>query len=147
MAENPWGLSDLRRSGANSSGDPEGGVSVLLTLLLLSVLLNAAFQLSLKHGITALRGIRLENLLRPASVSRVLTSPFLLISVVLMVSSTVLWLKVLSMTDLSFAYPFQSLTLVLISVGSIVFLKERIGARQWGGILLIIFGIFLVSQS
>jgi drug/metabolite transporter (DMT)-like permease len=64
-----------------------------------------------------------------------------------MVASTVLWLKVLSMAELSFAYPFQSLTLVLISVGSIVFLKERIGARQWGGILLIVSGIFLVSQT
>jgi drug/metabolite transporter (DMT)-like permease len=122
-------------------------VSLLICLLLLTVLLNAAFQLSLKHGIMALRGISLRNILRPSSITQLLTSRYLLVSVVLMASSILLWLKVLSMTELSFAYPFQSLTLVLISLGSIVVLKERIGSRQWTGIALIMCGIFLISQS
>jgi uncharacterized membrane protein len=122
-------------------------VSVLIALLLLTVLLNTAFQLSLKYGISALEGISLKNVLKPGAVRHVLTNPFLILGVVLMVASTVLWLKVLSMAQLSFAYPFQSLTLVLISVGSIVFLKERIEVKQWIGIALIILGIVLVSQS
>jgi drug/metabolite transporter (DMT)-like permease len=95
----------------------------------------------------ALRGIRFENLLHLSSIAQLLTTRYLLVSVALMASSMLLWLKVLSMTELSFAYPFQSLTLVLISVGSIVVLKERIGSRQWTGIVLIIFGIFLIAQS
>lgn len=122
-------------------------MSLVLILLLLSVLLNTAFQLALKRGILALQGISLQSLLRPASVSRILTSPFILLSVMLMTSSMALWLKVLSMTDLSFAYPFQSLTLVLISLGSVVFLKERVAAKQWSGILFILCGIFLISRS
>jgi drug/metabolite transporter (DMT)-like permease len=146
MAARGWGVIDLcgRRT---DSPDKEGLLSLVIFLLLLTVLLNTAFQLSLKHGIMALRGISLQNMLHPRSIAQLLTSRYLLVSAALMASSMLLWLKVLSMTELSFAYPFQSLTLVLISVGSIIVLKERIGSRQWTGIALIMFGIFLISQS
>ena len=147
MAARGWGAIDLCRRRTDSRRDKEALVSLVIFLLLLTVLLNTAFQLSLKHGIMALRGISLENLLHPSSIAQLLTTRYLLVSVALMASSMLLWLKVLSMTELSFAYPFQSLTLVLISVGSIVVLKERIGSRQWTGIVLIIFGIFLIAQS
>jgi len=147
MAARGWGAIDLCRRRTDSRRDKEALVSLVIFLLLLTVLLNTAFQLSLKHGIMALRGIRFENLLHLSSIAQLLTTRYLLVSVALMASSMLLWLKVLSMTELSFAYPFQSLTLVLISVGSIVVLKERIGSRQWTGIVLIIFGIFLIAQS
>jgi undecaprenyl phosphate-alpha-L-ara4N flippase subunit ArnE len=64
-----------------------------------------------------------------------------------MVPAMILWLKAISMTDLSFAYPFLSLSLVLIAMGSIVFLKEAMTARQWTGVALILLGIVLISRT
>jgi drug/metabolite transporter (DMT)-like permease len=115
--------------------------------LLLSVLMNAVAQLSLKHGMTALREVNAGALARPTSLAPILMNSFILIWMALLVPSMLLWLKALSMTDLSFAYPFQSLSLVLISLGSVMFLNERVTVRQWAGIALILLGIILISHG
>jgi undecaprenyl phosphate-alpha-L-ara4N flippase subunit ArnE len=109
--------------------------------------MNTVSQLSLKRGIMTLHGVNLQNLRSPATLVRILTSPFIVIWAVLLVPSMLLWLKAISMTELSFAYPFLSLNLVFISLGSILFLKERVSARQWTGITLILLGIVLISGS
>lgn len=122
-------------------------MTAIVILLLLSVLTNAAFQLSLKRGILGLRGSGFRGFRDGRSIFCVLSNPFILFAAALLLPSMLLWLKALSMTDLSFAYPFQSLTLVLISLGSMVFLKERVATRQWAGIALIVLGIFCISYS
>jgi uncharacterized membrane protein len=86
-------------------------------------------------------------MMQPGLLVRVFTNSFLVIWLVLLLPSMLLWLKALSMTDLSFAYPFQSLNLVLISLGSVVFLKERVTTCQWTGIGLILLGLLLISCS
>jgi undecaprenyl phosphate-alpha-L-ara4N flippase subunit ArnE len=122
-------------------------LSFVIALLLLSVLMNSVSQLSLKRGILTLRGVSLQSLSRPAVLLRILTSPFIVIWVALLVPSMLLWLKAIAMTDLSFAYPFLSLNLVFISFGATVFLKERVTTLQWSGIVLILLGIVLISRS
>jgi multidrug transporter EmrE-like cation transporter len=114
----------------------------LFVILLLSVLMNTVAQLCLKHGMKTLDRTGMRNAQFPASLVGLLSNPFIAAWVVLLVPSMILWLKALSMTDLSLAYPFQSLTLVFISLGSIVFLDERVTVRQWTGIALILLGIF-----
>jgi drug/metabolite transporter (DMT)-like permease len=119
----------------------------LIVILLLSVLMNAVAQVSLKRGMTTLQAGNIRTSPGPASLVYMLTNPFVVIWLALLMPSMLLWLKALSMTDLSFAYPFQSLSLVCISLGSVVFLKERVTARQWTGIVLILLGIVLISGS
>jgi drug/metabolite transporter (DMT)-like permease len=122
-------------------------MSLVIALLLLSILMNTVSQLCLKRGIMTLGGVNLQNLARPASLMRILRNPFIVIWVALLAPSTFLWLKAISMTELSFAYPFLSLNMVLISVGSILLLKERVTARQCTGIILVLLGIVLISRS
>jgi drug/metabolite transporter (DMT)-like permease len=119
----------------------------VVAVLLLSVLMNAVSQLSLKRAMTELSGMPLQHLTRSAALGRVLQNAFIVIWLALLVPSMLLWLKALSMTDLSFAYPFQSLSLVFIVLGCMAFLKEHMTARQWGGIALIVLGTFLISHS
>jgi drug/metabolite transporter (DMT)-like permease len=109
--------------------------------------MNAIAQLSLKHGMTGLRGMDMRSVAKPTLLALILMNSFILIWMALLVPSMLLWLKALSMTDLSFAYPFQSLSLVLISLGSVVLLKESVTVRQWAGICLILLGIILISHS
>jgi drug/metabolite transporter (DMT)-like permease len=114
---------------------------------MLSVLMNAVAQVSLKRGILALKGVTLIDLTRPKFLIRILKNPSIAIWIGLLLPSMLLWLKALSITDLSFAYPFQSLNFVFISLGSILFLKERITGRQGSGIFMILVGIILISRS
>jgi drug/metabolite transporter (DMT)-like permease len=119
-------------------------MSFVVVLLLLSVLTNTISQLSLKRGIMTVKGV---NFRQPATVVRVLRNVFILVWLVLLIPSMLLWLKAISMVDLSFAYPFLSLNMVFISMGSVAFLKERVTTKQWSGIILILVGIILISQS
>jgi undecaprenyl phosphate-alpha-L-ara4N flippase subunit ArnE len=109
--------------------------------------MNTVAQLSLKRGLTALAARQPQRQSLAASVSGILSKACFLLWMAMLVPSMLLWLKALSMTDLSFAYPFQSLSLVFIALGSIVLLKERVTAKQWVGIVLILIGIVLISRS
>jgi drug/metabolite transporter (DMT)-like permease len=117
-----------------------------ITLLLLSVLSNTLSQLSLKRGVSMLAvgggGQAAWRRLAPA-----VTNAFILGWLLLLIPSMVLWLVAISMVDLSFAYPFLSLNMVLISAGSAAWLKERVPLRHWVGLALIVLGILLVTTS
>lgn len=122
-------------------------MSLVVALLLLSVLTNTVSQLSLKRGIMQLHGVNRESLFRPATLVRVFTNPLILVWLALLIPSMLLWLKAISLVDLSFAYPFLSLNMVFISLGSVAILKERVSVKQWAGIGLILAGIVLISHS
>ncbi len=116
-------------------------------MLLLSVLTNTAAQLSLKHGLKRLPELDPSHPAIGAFYISLLKNPFFLIWVGLLPLSMFLWLKAISMVDLSFAYPFMSLNLVFIALGSVWLLRERIRAIQWAGIFFIVSGLILVSVS
>ena len=63
------------------------------------------------------------------------------------VLSAAVWLIVLSKVRLSFAYPFVSLTYVLILVFDRVVNREGVPALGWIGVALIIGGILAVSRT
>ncbi len=54
---------------------------------------------------------------------------------------------VLSRTSLSFAYPFAALTYVLILLFDRLVLSEPVSGLRWGGVLLIITGLVLISRT
>ena len=55
------------------------------------------------------------------------------------------WMKILSKTDLSVAYPISSLCFPLTMVASIVFFHEHVSFGAWLGAFLIASGIALVG--
>jgi uncharacterized membrane protein len=56
-----------------------------------------------------------------------------------------LWLGLLRDWELSRVYPFEALSLIMLSLGAWLFLKERLSLRTWMGIALIGTGITLVA--
>ncbi len=61
--------------------------------------------------------------------------------------SAVIWLMVLSRASLSFAYPFASLSYLVIVLAAKFVLGETIPPLRWAGVLLIMAGIVLVAQT
>lgn len=55
------------------------------------------------------------------------------------------WLMVLSRYELSYAYPFEALSRLMLIAGAVFFLKEKMTLRLWIGALLITTGIVIVS--
>lgn len=131
-------------------GKKRGGKGVLLGLILLSVGLAALAQLTLKHGINQVThgGTTALDLGQPIeTLRRIVTNISILLGLGTFVVSAGVWLIVLSRASLSFAYPFASLTYVLILLFDRLVLHEPIPGVRYGGVALIIAGILLISRT
>jgi multidrug transporter EmrE-like cation transporter len=123
---------------------------MLIGLILLSVTLAAVAQLTLKTGVNRVTedvggGSGLE--LSAASLRALLASPIVWGGLVLFGVSAVVWLFALSRASLSFAYPFASLSYVLILLFGRFTLNEQVTPLRVGGVALIVTGIVMVAQT
>jgi uncharacterized membrane protein len=75
------------------------------------------------------------------------TIAFLSAGIVLMTISFFLNLGLLQRFDLSYLYPFQGLSIIIITLMAAVILKEKLTWRLTLGTLLIAAGVVLVSMS
>jgi drug/metabolite transporter (DMT)-like permease len=143
MTDHPTGRGDVRPS----PSPRETTHAMLIALILLSVALAAVAQLTLKHGmdqVTASSGVlRLEA----SSLRAVAATPSIWAGLFLFALSAVVWLAVLSRTSLSFAYPFASLTYVLILLADRFILEQDVPVLRWAGVAFIVVGIVLVAQT
>jgi drug/metabolite transporter (DMT)-like permease len=132
------------------AGERKKGRGVLIGLILISVLFAALAQLTLKHGMNQVTagGAQPLSLHHPTdTVGRIITNLSVWAGLVLFVISASVWLIVLSRTSLSFAYPFASLTYVLILLFDRLVLNEPISGLRYGGVALIIAGLVLISRT
>jgi drug/metabolite transporter (DMT)-like permease len=81
------------------------------------------------------------------SLKAAAATPLVWIGLAVFGLSAIVWLAVLSQTELSFAYPFASLTYVIILVYGRFVAEEPVSPLRWTGVALIVAGIVLVSRS
>ena len=58
-----------------------------------------------------------------------------------------MWIAVLGMSDLNFAFSLSSIHYLFIALGAKFFLKEQVSAGRWWATLLIAVGIAIVSLT
>ena len=58
-----------------------------------------------------------------------------------------LWLGVMPHVELSKQMPMEGISPILIVLGAALFLRERLNARGWAGVILTCVGVLLVSAS
>lgn len=112
-------------------------------ILVLAVLLLSASQVLQKLG--AQRRLRGKHGVRDWIAA--LFSPELVAAGLCIIAGTGIWLLVLYRMDVSRAFPFLSLGSVIVVAVSRLFLKERVSAYRWAGVVLIAIGIALVAQT
>ena len=118
---------------------------LVIFLIFLSDICDTISQLVLKSSINSLdweinsvsKAIRL--------VIRLGKIPFVWLGLVFSFFSLLVWLFVLTKTDLNFAFSLDSMRYVLIAVASMIFLNEKIGPVRWAGIGAVVGGIVLVT--
>jgi glycosyltransferase involved in cell wall biosynthesis/multidrug transporter EmrE-like cation transporter len=140
----------LGASSSEAVGPQRGGRGMLLGFILVSVVLAALAQLTLKHGmdqVTHGRQLPLDLAQPLETLRRVGTNVFVWLGLATFVVSAAVWLVVLSRASLSFAYPFVSLTYVLILLFDRLVLHQPISGVRYGGVALIIGGILLISRT
>jgi len=116
-------------------------ITVIL-IILVSIVLNAIGQVSLKYGMNAYGPVEFSNLSR---VFFMFFNPFVFFGLCCYVLSTIFWLVSLSNADLSFVYPLVTVSIVLVIILSRFVFNESFNASKISGILLVILGVFLIS--
>jgi len=118
-----------------------------ISLLLVSVFLGAIGQLCAKKGVMNIGQVYLNPSKIVGITFKFFSNPLILIGLFAYLIGSVIWLTALSRTELSFAYPFVSLTYVLVFIGSWFFFGESINLLRCLGLVLIICGVFFISLS
>ncbi len=113
-------------------------IQVILLLALASQILYVGGELLLKAAMSHTNGPR-------TAWGRFLT-PFLG-GCIGIVGSFLLWLGLLGEKPLSFLYPLRSLNTVVIALGAVIFLKEKLTRRLLLSIVLVTIGVGLVLGS
>lgn len=123
------------------TGSAVGGKIVTLlafVLILLALLTFVAGQIFLKHAMESTTQAGLQK----SSVAVRLGAGILLMTI-----SFFITLGLLQRFDLSYLYPFQGLSIIIISLIAALILKEKLSWRLMIGVLFITAGVVLVSMS
>lgn len=118
-----------------------------LPFILFTVLANAAGQLMLKVGMDSFGTMTFASDTALTRLIGIVFHPWVFAGLLTYALSMASHMYVLSKVDVSFAYPFLSLTTVVIAVFAWLIFKEDLGAFKIGGIALICIGTVLVAQG
>lgn len=118
-----------------------------LSFILISVLLSVVAQILLKQGMSS---ASVQGAIHSGgfpALMVVLTNSFVLGGLAAYVSSAGIWLVVLSKVDVSKAYPFVGLGFIGTMLFAYWFLNEPISAGKIIGTVLIVAGIWFISNN
>ena len=116
----------------------------MLALTLISIVLGALGQVLLKIGSSCIEWNGL-NLL--SSLLVLIRNLPIVAGIGLYGLSSILWIKVLSKVELSYAYPMISIGYVLILILSHFLFQENISFYRGLGVIFIILGVMIVAKS
>ncbi|RJP34655.1 MAG: hypothetical protein C4536_02340 [Actinobacteria bacterium] len=119
-------------------------------LIIISVGLAISGQICLRRGMTEVKdktGMGAGELIKkPATfVKEIVTTWLVLLGLVLFMVSALFWLIVLTDVPLGVAYPFVSLTYIVVMFYDKLFENRDILALNWLGVAAIVVGIILIN--
>ena len=118
-----------------------------IAILVLSILISSSAHLLLKKGVSNgdISSTKSVNLFSTAM--DLVTNPWIVGGMFLHVCALVVWLWALSRVDISFAYPFLALGYVFVGIMAWWLLGESITATRLTGMLIIVFGLIVLSRG
>lgn len=122
-------------------------MTLAIGYILVSVVAGATGQILLKKGMIVMGPVTLSADQLFNTLWRIGTNPYVIIGLIIYVTGTVFWLAALSRVDLSYAYPFASLSYVVMLIASWQLFSEDITLLRIVGTLVICVGVLLVSRS
>ncbi len=114
-------------------------------MIILTVILNTSGQFLMKTGINRIGQIGMSNLF--SSLLKAVASIHVIGGFVSYAISAVLWIVILSRSELSWAFPMVSLSYVITALAAPVLLNESFSYQRLAGTVVICLGVFLVSRT
>jgi drug/metabolite transporter (DMT)-like permease len=119
-------------------------------LIVISVALAISGQICLRRGMSEVKdrtGLGAGELIKkPATfIKEIATTWLVLVGLLLFMASALFWLIVLTDVPLGVAYPFVSLTYIVVMLYDKFFENREILALNWLGVVAIVVGIVLIN--
>ncbi len=109
----------------------------------LSTIFGITGQLLLKRGMGRIG----QSSTGVAMIKRIVLSPWVIGGLIVYAIGVLNWMLALSSFELSYVYPFASLSYIGIIIGSYFIFRERITVLRLLGIVVIISGVLISSRS
>ena len=123
------------------------GMQTAILYILVSVFFSTVGQLLLKGGMNKLGSVTLSlNGLIP-TLWRMAVNPGVFFGLSLYLVGTIFWLAALSRVDLSYAYPFASLSYVVMLLASWMMFDKKITLARIAGTIFICIGVLVIYRS
>jgi len=129
------------------SGREVIGMQTAILYILISVLFSTVGQLLLKSGMNNVGSVTLGLNQLFSTLWRMATNPGVFFGLVIYGVGTVFWLGALSRAELSYAYPFASLSYVVMLVASWLMFDEKITLARIIGTVLICIGVLVIYRN
>jgi uncharacterized membrane protein len=136
-----------RREQSASKGSSMTPMMLTLILILIPTVTGVAGQLLLKVGMSQLGALEISIAAIPSLIARIILSPYIIVGLAIYFGGVFFWLLALNRADLSYVYPFASLSYVLITLASWLLLHEAVPPMRWIGLVVICIGVMLVARS
>ncbi|WP_240376785.1 EamA family transporter [Bacillus piscicola] len=104
-------------------------------------------QIMLKWRISKYGSLPEETLDKISYLFRLLLDPLILSGFLSAFVASLFWMAAMTKFDISYAYPFMSLSFMLVFFLSIFLFQEPVTTHKVVGLGLIVAGIFVTSQS
>ena len=108
-------------------------------LLFINIIMLVSGQVLWKIGVS-----KMHFELSPKGIIEALLNPYILGGGIMYVFATVIWLYLLSRTELSKIYPLQSLCYVVGTLAGVLIFKECFTLNKGLGLVFIIIGAFII---
>ena len=122
-------------------------LNMSIIYILVSVLFGAVGQILLKKGMGSMGPVTLTLQGLPGTLWRMGSNLYVIGGLLIYVTGTVFWLAALSRVDLSYAYPFASLSYVVMLAASWLLFHEDITMLRVVGTMVIALGVIIISRS
>ncbi len=112
--------------------------------LFISIIMGVTAQILMKYGMKSVGHI---NNLFSIKIIYMFFNVFVLSGIIFYLISMFFWINALSKIDLSAAYPFVSIGIIITVLLAAIMLSETITIQRWIGIFIIIIGVYIIVST
>jgi len=116
----------------------------VIFVILIGILFASLGQVFWKIGMNAVGSI---NTFTYSDIVSIFSNLYIILGLLMYGLGTIFWLIALSQKDLSYVYPFISLTFIIVLFLSYFVLKEQVSTARIVGTLIIIIGLMVVVRG
>lgn len=117
-------------------------------LFTLGIIMGSVGGILTKLGANTMGAIEISGLSSLMDFAvKIITNWKIVLGLALYFLSAVVWTYLLTKLELSYVQPILALTYVVTPILAMIFIGEKVPIARWIGIIIIIFGVYIVSRT